>query len=163
MRASFTILGIDPGTSAVGYAVLKPSLPPRLIKAGLIPIKTNLPQDRLQELSSGLQKLIAIHRPSSAAVEKLFFFKNQKTALAVAEARGAILLTTSLAGLEIHEYTPLEVKKAVTGDGRADKHQLKKMIHLLIKETRNLKASDDVYDAIAVALTCCYKEGRVCQ
>lgn len=153
------ILGIDPGTSAVGYAILQyAKLKPKLISAGLIPIKTKEAPSRLRELFGGLQKIIKSARPDAVAVERLFFFKNQKTALAVAEARGAILLTISLAQLKIHEYTPLEIKKTVTGDGRADKQQLKKMIRLLLKETRDFKAGDDTYDAIAVALTCCFKE-----
>ena len=95
------------------------------------------------------------------ALERLFFAKNVKTALEVAEARGAILLTTSLAGLSIREYTPLEVKKTVTGDGNADKKQIQKMLKLTLKEVDAIDARDDVFDAIAVALTCHFKERNV--
>lgn len=153
------ILGIDPGTTSVGYAVLEPEPGSiKLLKAGLLAIKSKTVTLRLQEVYGGLNDLINLWRPEILAMEKLFFAKNRKTALAVAESRGVILLTTTLAKLKVCEYTPLEVKKNITGDGRADKNQVEKMVRYTLKETKNLKLRDDVFDAIAVALTCYFKE-----
>ncbi len=152
------ILGIDPGTTAVGYAVLETKNKPTVRHCGLVKITSRNNLDRLQDLHRELKKLMNQWRPQVIAIERLFFAKNVKTALAVSEARGVILLTTALAGLSVYEYTPLEIKKIVTGDGGADKRQLEKMVRLTLPETRNLKAVDDVFDAIAVALSCYFKE-----
>lgn len=158
---SNVILGIDPGTTSVGYAVLDTEgRSPRLIDAGLISVKSTAGPLRLEELHRGLTNVIKKWHPRAASVERIFFSKNQKTALAVAEAQGVVLLTTRLAGLKVYEYTPLEVKKAVTGDGKADKMQLIKMVGLTLPEAKNLRARDDVFDAIAVALTCCFLDAR---
>jgi len=149
------ILGIDPGTTSIGYALLRGEPQgPTLIDAGLVKIQAEESHRRLQELHTHVMDLVKKHRPEYIAIEKLFFAKNVKTALSVAEARGSLLLTTALAGLTLSEYTPLEVKKTVTGDGRADKEQVQKMIRLSLKETEDLIARDDVFDAIAIALTC---------
>lgn len=153
------ILGIDPGTSSIGYALLETSSnSPHLLKTDLFVIRSLRGEKKLEELHRGLAKLIKDWKPEVMALERLFFAKNQKTALAVAEARGVILLTTALAGLKVYEYTPLEVKKTVSGDGRADKTQIKKIIKLSVRGTKNLQARDDVFDAIAIALTCHFKE-----
>lgn len=158
---SSVILGIDPGTTSVGYAILDADgRSPRLIDAGLIPVKSAAGPLRLEELHRGLTNVIKKWHPRATSVERIFFAKNQKTALAVAEARGVALLTSRLAGLKVYEYTPLEVKKAVTGDGKADKMQLIKMVGLTLPEAKNLRARDDVFDAIAVALTCCFLDAR---
>lgn len=157
---SLIILGIDPGTTAIGYAILEVENKPRLSDCGLIKITSDNNPGLLLDLYLELKKLIAYWQPGRVAVERLFFAKNVKTASAVSEARGVILLTTALAGLSAYEYTPLEVKKAVTGDGGADKRQLEKMVRLTLPETKNLEAADDVFDAIGVALTCCFKEKK---
>lgn len=158
LQALLTILGIDPGTTSAGYAILDGDRrAPTLRAAGLLSVSSPQPHERLRELHQELQKLIALWNPRIMAIERLFFAKNQKTALAVAEARGAILLTAALAGLSVFEYTPLEIKKALTGDGVADKAGVKKIIHLTIPETKNLAAKDDVFDAIAVALVYCFQ------
>lgn len=149
------ILGIDPGITSVGYAILRhDGYVLRLTTAGLFNIQAAKNHERLEELHRELVSLIRKHRPTHIAVEKLFFAKNVKTALSVAEARGSILLTTALAGITLSEYTPLEVKKTVTGDGTADKKQVQKMIRLSIQEAKDLRARDDVFDAIAIAITC---------
>lgn len=127
---------------------------PRLLKAGLISIRSDSTAERLRELNRGLTELIKTWQPEVLALERLFFAKNQKTALAVAEARGVILLTAALEGSRVYEYTPLEVKKALTGDGRADKTQIKKVAGWILKDAAELKAPDDVFDAIALAFTC---------
>ena len=153
------ILGIDPGTTAVGYALLENTAGrPKVILANLIDIRKKDDEGRLVEIHRGIQNLIKKWQPEVLAVERLFFAKNQKTALAVAQARGVILLTAALAGLKVYEYTPLEIKKIVSGDGRADKSQIKKILGLTLPELKTLKARDDVFDAIAVALACYYKE-----
>ena len=153
------ILGIDPGTVSMGYALVGGNRQkPQLQEAGLIDIKSPDTCSRLKEVHTGITSLIKRFRPDALSIERLFFAKNQKTALSVAEARGVVLLTTTLARLRVYEYTPLEIKKNITGDGSADKEQLKKMIRFIFPETIELKVRDDVFDAIAVALTCIYRE-----
>lgn len=154
------ILGIDPGTTAIGYSLVASGGPARLRDAGLIPITSRDTAGRLAELHQGLSRIIAKTKPGAVAVEKLFFAKNAKTAMAVAEARGAILLTAALAGVSVYEYAPVEVKKIVAGDGAADKKAVQKMVLMTLPETRTLKARDDVFDAIAVALACHFTEFR---
>lgn len=151
------ILGIDPGTTSIGYALIKGTKhKPELVRAGLLAIKSSSTEERLKELHYELKNIISSQKPAVLAIEKIYFAKNQKTALAVSEARGVMLLTTALAGLKICEYTPLEVKKNITGDGRADKIQLKKMLELTLPDIFRIKSQDDVYDAVALALTCLY-------
>ena len=162
------ILGLDPGTVAAGYAVITPEGPgnrtPRLSAAGLLAVRAQDPAERLKELHQSLKKLIRRWKPGAVAVEKLFFAANAKTAMAVAEARGVLLLTAVLGGTIVYEYTPAEIKKTITGQGNADKPQVQKMIFLTLPETRRLKARDDVFDAIAAALTCHYKgKGRLAE
>lgn len=152
------ILGIDPGTTAIGFALLESGRPPRLMDAGLIPIASSDTAERLAELHRGLSALMATANPQAVAVEKLFFAKNTKTAMAVAEARGAILLTAALARVSVYEYAPREIKKIVAGDGAADKKAVQKMVVMTLPETKTLRARDDVFDAIAVALACHFME-----
>ena len=152
------ILGIDPGTTSIGYAIVENKKGvPLLNTAGLFRIRGAEKEERLRSLGQELASLLKNWRPSDLAIERVFLSRNQKTAMAVAEVRGAILLITSLAGLSAHEYTPLEVKKSVTGAGNADKLQVEKIVRLTIAGARDLRASDDVFDAIAVALTCFYR------
>ncbi len=153
------ILGIDPGTTSIGYALMEARIPtPHLLHADCIPIRARENHERLKELYHAIQKIAREWKPDAVAVEKLFFAKNAKTAFLVSEARGVALLTSALAGLRVFEYTPLEVKMALCGDGRADKAQVKKMIQLTFKENAPRKAKDDVFDAIAIACTLCFKE-----
>ena len=151
------ILGIDPGTVRVGYALLKAEKSGlTLLKADLIPITSKKGILRLEEIHKGVLNLIKTWHPACLALERLFFSKNQKTVMSVAEARGAILLTTSLAGVKVFESTHLEGKKSGTGNGRADKLQVQKIVKLTLPATAKLDAQDDVFDAIALALTCYY-------
>lgn len=152
------IFGIDPGTTSIGYAVLEVNTKPYLLASGLVRIKSRLQEERLKELFQGLNSLFSRWKPEAVAVEELFFCKNAKTARMVSEARGVILLTTSLAGLTVYEYTPLEVKKIVAGYGRANKAELEKIIRLTMLEVKNINSKDDIFDAIAIALTCFFKE-----
>jgi crossover junction endodeoxyribonuclease RuvC len=107
--------------------------------------------ERLAALQRELSRLIALHRPTSAAVEQIFFSRNARTALAVGHARGVILLTLAQAGLKVAEYTPLEVKQAVAGYGRADKKQMQEMVRVLMG-LPDAPKPDDVADALAVAI-----------
>ncbi|MBI4137739.1 MAG: crossover junction endodeoxyribonuclease RuvC [Candidatus Sungbacteria bacterium] len=153
------ILGIDPGSVTTGYAIVKiENASPFLIETDVIPIQSKDAPARLRELHAGLRNLIQSHKPAYMAIERVFFAKNAKTALAVSEARGVALLTGALAGLTVLEYTPLEVKKAITGDGRADKQQVKKMAELTLSSRLPEKKPDDAYDAVALALTCWFLE-----
>lgn len=155
------ILGIDPGTTSVGYAVLNGISPkPQLLDSGLLPIHSKHTEDRLMEIHQQMTKVIHQWKPTCASVEKLYFAKNIKTAISVSEARGVILLTAALAGITLYEYTPLTIKKIVTGDGNADKTQVQKMVQLTLTETASMRSQDDVFDAIASALCCFYQEGR---
>lgn len=152
-------LGIDPGTVAVGYALLENTArKPKVILANLIRIHKKDDEGRLVEIHKSIRSLIKKWHPEVLSLERLFFANNQKTALAVAQARGVILLTAVLAGLKVYEYTPLEIKKIVSGDGRADKSQIKKILRLTLPELKHLNAPDDVFDAIAAALACYYQE-----
>ena len=152
------ILGIDPGTTAIGVALVEAANPPRMLHAELIPIHSHESSDRLRELHLGLDALIRTWHPTVASVEKIFFAANTKTAIGVAQARGVILLTAALHGITVVEYAPREIKKALTGDGGADKEQVKKMVILTVPEAAGLTVSDDVFDAIASALACCFQE-----
>lgn len=156
------ILGIDPGTTAAGYAIIDGEKNPVLHAAGILAVRAERPEERLRELHVALLALIRRWKPEAVALEKLFFSSNAKTAMAVAEARGVLLLTAVLGGTNVYEYTPAEIKKTITGQGNADKQQMRKMLSLTMPETREMKGRDDVFDAIAVALTCHYKEkGRL--
>ena len=147
------VLGIDPGTAITGYGFIREangSL--QLVAYGAIttPADWALPQ-RLVRLHRELSELIALHRPASAAVEQLFFSRNVRTALAVGQARGVTLLALAQAGIPISEYTPLEVKQAVTGYGRADKQQIQEMVRILIG-LPGIPKPDDAADALAIAI-----------
>jgi len=146
-------LGIDPGTAKTGYGILESEGDAvRLVEYGCIKTssKETAPK-RLTRICSGIKKIISKHKPKWIAVEKLFFGSNIKTAMSVSQARGVVLLAASQAGLDIAEYTPLEVKMALTGYGRADKQQVQQMVKTLLK-LETIPKPDDAADALAVAL-----------
>ncbi len=147
------VLGIDPGTAITGYGLVREEDGQAVAVAyGAITTPSDLPlPNRLQLLYRALGALIQQHQPDQSAVEQLFFNKNTRTALAVGHARGVTLLALAQANVPIYEYTPLAVKLAVTGSGRADKRQVQQMVTLLL----NLSAipkPDDAADALAIAL-----------
>ena len=147
------ILGVDPGTAITGYGVLASdgdALHMLACGAILTPSDWKMPQ-RLQHIYAELTALIAKHQPTDAAVEKLFFSKNVRTALSVGQARGVALLAAAQAELAIHEYTPLEVKQAVVGYGRADKSQVQQMVRVLL-QLEHVPQPDDAADALAIAI-----------
>ena len=146
------ILGIDPGTAITGYGIIDAegqSL--NKISYGSIttPSKQKL-SDRLLTINNSLEELIITYEPDEVAVEKLFFNKNTRTALSVGHARGVILLAAARKCLEIGEYTPLQVKQAVAGNGRAAKEQVQFMVRALFS-LKEIPSPDDVADALAVA------------
>ena len=147
------VLGIDPGTAITGYGFIREengSLQVVAYGAITTPAGWTLPQ-RLVRLYRELSDLIALHRPASAAVEQLFFSRNVRTALAVGQARGVTLLALAQAGVPIDEYTPLQVKQAVTGYGRADKQQIQEMVRILMG-LPEIPRPDDAADALAIAI-----------
>ena len=147
------VLGIDPGLATIGWAVVEKSgRENKIIDYGTIttPAGGKLPV-RLLDISKALDILIDRFNPDAAAVEELFFNKNVKTALTVGHARGVILLSLAKRGLTLYEYTPLQVKQAVVGYGRADKNQVQQMVKMLLK-LREIPKPDDAADAVAVAL-----------
>lgn len=150
------ILSIDPGYERLGIAIINKE---RGLKDSLLHsecFKTDAKisfEDRLLEIGNKIEELISFHNPSVLAIETLFFSKNTKTAMRVAETRGTIIYIGKKNKLNIKEINPMEIKLAVTGDGRSDKHQIIKMVQLIFKI--NKKATDDEYDAIACGLACC--------
>ncbi len=146
-------LGIDPGTATTGYGILDTDGETvKVIDYGCITTssKESAPK-RLAKICSGVKKLISKHKPDQMAVEKLFFGKNVTTAMSVGQARGVIILAAAQAGVDIAEYTPLQVKIALTGYGRADKQQIQQMVKRLLGMKVTPKP-DDAADALAVAL-----------
>lgn len=147
-----TILGIDPGTGRVGYGVVRKE-GGRIVHVthGCLETPPHTPQhERLLRIHAGLSALIASHRPDLLGVERLFFEKNAKTAMAVSEARGVILLTAAEHGVRLAEHTPMQIKQAVTGHGGADKRQVQEMVRTLMRLDAVPKP-DDAADAVAIA------------
>jgi crossover junction endodeoxyribonuclease RuvC len=149
------ILGIDPGIAIVGYGVIDYGERSRsftTLDYGAITTPANTPVcDRLATIHRELDDLISMYRPDAMAIEELFFNTNQKTAIVVAEARGVLLLCARQRGVEIFEYTPLQVKQAVVGYGRAEKAQVIMMVRTILKLTAAPKL-DDTADALAIAV-----------
>jgi len=147
------VLGIDCGTERTGYGVIESDgRTHRLISAGVIRTRTQSPlQARLEEISRGLRGVIARDQPKAAAVEEVFYSTNVKTALKLAHVRGVALLLISEAGLELGEYSPLEIKISVVGYGRAEKRQVQVMVASLLSMEAPV-ASEDACDALAVAM-----------
>jgi crossover junction endodeoxyribonuclease RuvC len=138
----------------MGFAILDASRePPVVIDRGLIPTpKLGTTAERLVAIGDAIDGLIAAHRPADLVLERLYFNKNVKTAMLVAEARGIALLCGARAGLKVSEYTPQEVKLSVTGSGSADKGQVQRMLHLVLRLEGPI-TQDNVADAVAIALT----------
>jgi len=147
------ILGIDPGTAIVGYGVIEKHYHDyRVVDYGCIRTEAGLPlPQRLNRIYQGMLLLLEKHQPDEVAVEDLFFNRNITTAISVGEARGVILLAAAQKALPVGEYTPLQVKQAITGYGRAEKKQMQFMIKNILRLTEEPKP-DDVADALAVAV-----------
>ncbi|MGH7237717.1 MAG: crossover junction endodeoxyribonuclease RuvC [Candidatus Saccharimonadales bacterium] len=148
------ILGIDPGTGILGFGVIEVvKNRPALVEAGVI--RTPVHEDaavRLKTIFDELTEIIKDTKPAVMSVEKLFFAQNVTTAMTVAQARGVVLLCGQQAKLEIAEYTPLQIKQAITGYGRAEKKQIQEMVRVIL-QLKVIPKPDDAADALAAAIT----------
>lgn len=153
------VIGIDPGTAIIGWAILEEK------KGEMFPIAhghistspDKSEEKRILEISKDLDIIINKYSPEEAAIEKLFFFKNQKTVMEVSQSKGAIILTLEQKNISIFGYTPLQIKQAITGYGRADKQQVQQMTKSILK-LKSIPKPDDTADAIAVAI--CHLHSR---
>ncbi|HSX23493.1 MAG TPA: crossover junction endodeoxyribonuclease RuvC [Candidatus Saccharimonadales bacterium] len=150
------ILGIDPGTGILGFGVIDidEKGKARLVDGGVI--RTPVKEDdavRLQTIFDELTDIITDTKPTVMAVEKLFFAQNVTTAMTVAQARGVVLLCGQQHGLKLHEYTPLQIKQALTGYGRAEKKQMQEMVRVILGLDA-IPKPDDCADALAAAICC---------
>ena len=148
------VLGIDPGTAVTGYGVVKGdrSLPPRLIECGVIRTRPRdtLPQ-RLKEIHAGVIELIERHHPDTMSIEDVFYARNVRTTIVLGHARGVILLAGEQSGVEIFEYPPAEIKKAIVGTGGATKQQVQFMVARLLR-LKTAPEPPDAADGVAAAL-----------
>lgn len=158
-RKDITILGIDPGTATTGWGVIRENKGNcEVVAFGAI--ETSKHKDnvsRLKEIARDLETLIGTYKPDEVGIEDLFFCNNVTTAIKVAQARGVMLLICARAKLPIGEYTPLQVKQALTGYGKADKFQVQHMVKEFLK-LRKIPKPDDAADALAVAI--CHQSSR---
>lgn len=156
---SLRILGIDPGTATTGWAVVEEVRKnPRLVACGCVNTsKFHSDAERLVEIGRDIETLIKKYKPDEAAIEDLFFFTNQKTAITVAQARGVVLYELKKNKMPIEHYTPLQVKQALTGYGRADKKQMQLMVKNILK-LDCVPKPDDAADAAAIAI--CHLNSR---
>lgn len=147
------ILGIDPGMAIVGYGLVKfYNDEYELETSGSIQTSKNLSDsERLLEIYNDLSTIVEKYKPDCAAIEKLYFFKNQKTIIPVAEARGVILTVLQKYGIDAYEYTPIEVKQVLTGYGRASKKEVEQMVKYTLSSDA-LPKLDDTVDAVAIAI-----------
>jgi len=151
------ILGIDPGTARIGLGLVEYKNKKAAVKC--YDCLTTSPADttarRLNDLFEQLTKFIKKYRPNAVAVEELFFFKNLTTAIKVSQARGVIILAAERQHLPVHEYTPLQVKQALTGYGRAEKNQIQQMVKMILN-LKEIPQPDDAADALAIAICCAH-------
>lgn len=158
-RSTLRVMGVDPGTATTGWAIIEEkNCKLKAIAYGSInTLKDKSESRRLFEIHKDLSSIIKKYRPQEAAIEKIFFFKNQKTVIPVSQARGAILLTLEQKRVKIFGYTPLQVKQSLTGYGRAEKKQIQLMAKNIL-ELKTIPRPDDTADAIAVAV--CHLNSR---
>ena len=148
------VLGIDPGTGRMGWSIVEgTSSKQTLLACGCFETKSDLAAAvRLAQLHTKLETVLSEFHPEVVAMEDLFFFKNAKTVIKVAEARGMVLTLMTLNGLTVFNYTPLQVKQTITGYGRAEKKQVELMVKSMLHITQDVKP-DDAADAVAIGLT----------
>ena len=148
------VIGIDPGTAITGYGLVRMAENGDLSLVDYGVVLTSAKQSmskRLLDLYQQLNEILTVHHPDCGAVEKLFFQKNVRTAIAVGQARGVAILALAQVELKIAEYTPLEIKQAVVGYGGADKNQVQQMVRVLL-DMDDIPKPDDAADALAVAI-----------
>jgi len=149
-----SVIGIDPGTALTGYGIIEelPDQSLQVIDFGVIRTdSTDKPEIRLRKIFSQLNEVLSLHKPETGAVEKLFFQRNTRTAMSVGQARGVAILCLAEAGLSVREYSPVEIKQAVVGYGKASKNQVQQMVKTLLK-LQEIPKPDDAADALAVAI-----------
>jgi len=149
------ILGIDPGTSLIGFGIIDANGKSfQVVDFGSFRTRANIENsERVKIIYDFFDKLIKKSKPDKVAIESLFFFKNAKTAIKVSEIRGILILAAIKNGIEVTEFTPLQIKQAVSGYGRAEKNQVQKMVKLILGLKTEPKP-DDVADALALAICC---------
>jgi len=148
------VIGIDPGTALTGYGIIEelPDQSIHIIDFGVIRTdSTDKPEIRLRKIFSQLNEILSLYKPDTGAVEKLYFQRNTRTAMSVGQARGVAILSLAEAGLSISEYSPVEIKQAVVGYGKASKNQVQQMVKTLLN-MREIPKPDDAADALAVAI-----------
>lgn len=150
-------MGIDCGTATTGWAILEKNLPLRdkkikICEYGVVKTESDMPmEERLSLLYKGIYEILSKYKPQVVAVESLFYFKNQKTVISVGQARGVILLACAEANSTVVDYTPLQVKQAVSGYGKASKMQVQQMVKAILG-LKEIPRSDDAADALAIAI-----------
>ena len=146
------ILGIDPGYAIIGYGIIDTSKSDMVVDYGAIttPKEDSMPV-RLEAIEASLKFIFEKYKPDVVAIEELFYFKNQKTVIQVAQARGVIVLACQKYCGNIYEYTPLQIKQALTGNGRAEKTQVQYMVKAILN-LNSVPKPDDTADALAVAI-----------
>ncbi|MFA5349143.1 MAG: crossover junction endodeoxyribonuclease RuvC [Candidatus Paceibacterota bacterium] len=152
------ILGIDPGTATTGYGLIKVNFKNKndlqcLAYGCITTVPGKSDGQRLKEIEKELSKIINKHKPDILAVERIFFFKNQKTIITVSQAKGVIILTAAKKKIPVVEYSPVEVKMAVSGYGRAEKKQIQRLIQSIL-DLDDLPKPDDAADALGIAICC---------
>ena len=148
------VIGVDPGTAITGYGIVKEDEAGELsaIDYGVIQTPSTMPMpERLVQIYRQLKEITLLHRPTSAAVEKLFFQKNVKTAITVGQGRGVAILALAETEIAVAEYTPLQIKQSVVGYGGADKTQVQQMVKAILN-LEEIPRPDDAADALAVAI-----------
>lgn len=147
------ILGIDPGTGIMGWGLIEKTISDiKPLKYGCIRTPANSPlPDRLLAIYQSLCDIISENKPDIMSIEELFYFKNQKTIMSVSQARGAAIVASKINGIPVFEYTPLQIKQALTGYGRADKNQMQEMVRAICK-LKVCPKPDDAADALAIAI-----------
>lgn len=156
------IIGIDPGYAIVGYGIIDYNANHfSVVDYGAVTTKAHTPfEQRLASIYSGLEQLISTYKPDAMSIEKLFFNTNTTTAIDVAQARGVIVLSAAQHGLDIAEYTPLQVKQSVVGYGRAEKKQVQEMTRLMLN-LKSVPKPDDTADALALAICHAHSAGSM--
>ncbi|KKP38206.1 MAG: crossover junction endodeoxyribonuclease RuvC, crossover junction endodeoxyribonuclease RuvC [Candidatus Peregrinibacteria bacterium GW2011_GWF2_33_10] len=149
------ILGVDPGTATTGFGIIETSEHDlKLVDYGCISTKANLKlEDRLNQIYEDLENLIIEFKPELAGIEEIFFTKNIKTAISVSHARGVIMQTITKHHIPILTFTPTQIKSAITGYGKADKHQVQTMSKMILNLDK-IPKPDDAADALAIAICC---------
>ncbi|MFB6212474.1 MAG: crossover junction endodeoxyribonuclease RuvC [Candidatus Magasanikbacteria bacterium] len=152
------VIGIDPGTTQIGYGIVeKGGNNYKHIESGLLEIKSKKVGERLLEIEKDLNSILKKTKPEKAGVEEIFFYKNKKTAIKVAQARGVIIKSIIEEDIPLFEISPSEAKASVTGNGKASKEAVSKMVsHFLDIETKNFQK--DITDALAIAITAATKQ-----